>query len=50
MIRESRKEFIIRLYTELLKAKPEAINIKEIIDMLSNVVTYFVGGSEYKTM
>jgi len=45
MIREGMKEFIIRLYTELLKVKPEAINIKEILNMLSNIITYFVGGS-----
>ena len=50
MIRESRKEFIIRLHTELLKVKPEVISIKEIMDILSNIITYFVEGSKYKTM
>ena len=50
MITESRKEYIIKLHTELLKVKYESIETEQIIEMLSNIITYFIGGSEYKVM
>ena len=44
------KEYITKLHTELLKVKQNSIEIERIIDILIDIVNYFVGSTDYKTI